>query len=335
MPLAREQRKLAAIVAADVVGYSRLMGRDESGMAKTKESCAGAAEIDCGASPMEGWLGCNSGAALSNERVLELDDLLSICPNMNDPTFPTAGKASASVTSDQHSTGLLDRILSRFNQSQTPFEIVFPDGHRRGFGDGPPSFTLTLRNRHALRAFASMDEGRVGDAYVAGHVDIEGDMLRPFEICRSMGDRHYAVTLWRFLQPLLFGQVRTNWKAISDHYDIDADFFLSFLDRDHPMYTQGIFSGPEDTLGAAALRKFDYCYEKLNLKPGDHILEIGPGWGAWFTYASQRGIKCTGLTISKELREYLQRRAAELGHDCPSSTATSWLTRPRRNTTQS
>ena len=108
-----------------------------------------------------------------------------------------------------------------------------------------------------------MDEGRVGDAYVAGHVDIEGDMLRPFEVRRSMGDRHYAVTLWRFLQPLLFGQVRTNRKAISDHYDIDSEFFLSFLDRDHPMYTQGIYSGPEDTLSAATLRKFDYCYEKL------------------------------------------------------------------------
>ena len=169
---------------------------------------------------------------------------------MNDQASPTAtaNVSSVSAAPAQQSTGLVDRILSRFTQSQTPFEIVFPDGRRRSFGDGPPSFTLTLRNRQALRAFASMDEGRVGDAYVAGHVDIEGDMLRPFEVRRSMGDRHYAVTLWRFLQPLLFGQVRTNRKAISDHYDIDSGFFLSFLDRDHPMYTQGIYSGPEDTL---------------------------------------------------------------------------------------
>jgi cyclopropane-fatty-acyl-phospholipid synthase len=211
--------------------------------------------------------------------------------------------------------GLVDRILTRFTQSRTPFEIVFPDGHRTSFGEGPPSFTLTLHNRQALRAFASMDEGRVGDAYVAGHLDIEGDMLRPFEVRRSMGDRHYLVTLWRFLQPLLFGQVRTNRKAISGHYDINSDFFLSLLDPEHPMYTQGVFSGPDDTLAAATVRKFDYCYDKLGLKPGDHILEIGPGWGAWFTYASQRGVKCTGLTISKESREYLQRRAAELGQD--------------------
>ncbi len=236
---------------------------------------------------------------------------------MNDQASPTAtaNVSSVSAAPARQSTGLVDRILSRFTQSQTPFEIVFPDGRRKSFGDGPPSFTLTLRNRQALRAFASMDEGRVGDAYVAGHVDIEGDMLRPFEVRRSMGDRHYAVTLWRFLQPLLFGQVRTNRKAISDHYDIDSQFFLSFLDRDHPMYTQGIYSGPEDTLSAATVRKFDYCYEKLGLKPGDRILEIGPGWGAWFTYASQRGVKCTGLTISKESKAYLERRAAELGQD--------------------
>src|SRR5204863_5052622 len=136
-----------------------------------------------------------NGAALSDDRVLEIGTTFSNCPNMNDPSVSTANRASASVTSDQQSTGLVDRILNRFIRSDTPFEIVFPDGHRRGFGDGPPSFTLTLRNRQALRAFASMDEGRVGDAYVAGHVDIEGDMLRPFELRRSMGDRHYGVAL--------------------------------------------------------------------------------------------------------------------------------------------
>jgi len=233
---------------------------------------------------------------------------------MTEQTFSATNPSTLAVKRTFRA-GLVDRILARFTQSPTPFEIVFPDGDRRSFGDGPPSFTLTLRNRQALRAFASMDEGRVGDAYVAGHVDIEGDMLRPFEVRRSMGDRHYLVTLWRFLQPLLFGQVRTNQKAIADHYDINSDFFLSFLDREHPMYTQGVYSGPDDTLSAATLRKFQYCFEKLNLKPGDRILEIGPGWGAWFTYASQRGVKCTGLTISKESKEYLERRAAELGQD--------------------
>jgi cyclopropane-fatty-acyl-phospholipid synthase len=84
-----------------------------------------------------------------------------------------------------------------------------------------------------------MDEGRVGDAYVEGHLDIEGDMLRPFEIRGSMTDQHYALAAWRFLEPLLFGQVRANRRAIADHYDIDSGFFLNFLDPQHPAYTQG------------------------------------------------------------------------------------------------
>jgi cyclopropane-fatty-acyl-phospholipid synthase len=211
--------------------------------------------------------------------------------------------------------GLIDRILKHFGKTSTPFEMVFPDGGRRNFGEGPPSFTVTLRNRHAVRALASMDEGRVGDAYIEGHLDLEGDMLRPFEIRGSMSDRHYAVTAWRFLQPLLFGQVRTNRRAIADHYDIDSDFFLSFLDRQHPLYTQGMFNSSDETLSEATRRKFDYCFEQLHLKPGDHVLEIGPGWGAWFEYASQRNVKCTGLTISTESANYLRRRAAALGHD--------------------
>jgi cyclopropane-fatty-acyl-phospholipid synthase len=210
---------------------------------------------------------------------------------------------------------LMDRILNRFARSSIPFAIVFPDGSRRSFGDGAASFTITLRDQQAVRAFASMDEGRVGDAYVEGHLDLQGDMLRPFEIRRSMTDQHYAIAAWRFLEPLLFGQVRTNRRAIADHYDIDSGFFLAFLDPQHPAYTQGVFSSPDETLAAATRRKLDYCFEKLGLKPGDRVLEIGPGWGAWFEYAAQRGVKCTGLTISTESANYLRQRATQLGYD--------------------
>jgi cyclopropane-fatty-acyl-phospholipid synthase len=128
-----------------------------------------------------------------------------------------------------------------------------------------------------------------------------------------MKDLHPLATLWRFVQPLLFGQVHTNKSAITAHYDIDPEFFLSFLDPKTPCYTQGVYSSPDETLDAATIRKFDYCYERCELKPGDHILEIGPGWGAWFEYASRRGVKCTGISISQTSIDYLNRRARELG----------------------
>lgn len=210
---------------------------------------------------------------------------------------------------------LLGRFAAQYADHAIPFEVILPDGSVQPFGQGAPTFRITLKNSRALRAIASLDEGRFGDAYLAGDIDLDGDMLRPFELRKSMKDFHLLTTAWRFVQPLLFGQAHTNQQAITAHYDIDAEFFLSFLDPKTPCYTQGVYESPDETLDVATLRKFDYCYERCKLKPGDHILEIGPGWGAWFEYASRRGVKCTGITISQVSIDYLNRRARELGFD--------------------
>ncbi len=209
----------------------------------------------------------------------------------------------------------LDRIARAFASTNVPFEMHFPAGEARRFGQGTPSFRVRLKNKNAVRAITSLDQLKFADAYLAGDIDIDGDMLRPFELRQSIGDLHPLMTAWRFLQPLLFGQVCTNQAAITSHYDIDPEFFLSFLDPATPCYTQGVYVSAAEALDVATLRKFDYCYDKLRLNPGDHILEVGPGWGAWFEYASRRGIRCTGITISKSSTDYLCRRAKELGHD--------------------
>jgi cyclopropane-fatty-acyl-phospholipid synthase len=113
-----------------------------------------------------------------------------------------------------------------------------------------------------------------------------------------MGDLHPLMTAWRFLQPLLFGQLWTNKSAITSHYEIDPEFFLSFLDPKTPCYTQGVFADPAEALDLAQPGSLT-CFEKLRLKPGNNILEVGPGWGAWFEYASRRGVHCTGISISQ------------------------------------
>jgi cyclopropane-fatty-acyl-phospholipid synthase len=209
----------------------------------------------------------------------------------------------------------LDRISRAFANTSVPFEMSFPDGSRRRFGQGAPSFSVRMNNRNAVRALTSLDQVKFADAYLAGDIDIDGDMLRPFELRQSMSDLHPLMTAWRFLQPLLMGQVHTNQAAITSHYDVDPEFFLSFLDPKTPCYTQGVYTSAAAALDAATTRKFDYCYEKLQLKPGDHILEVGPGWGAWLEYASRRGVKCTGISISQSSIDYLKRRAQNLGHD--------------------
>lgn len=210
---------------------------------------------------------------------------------------------------------MLGRFAGHFAASPVSFDIVLPNKTVQRFGPNAPSFRVIINNHQGLRAIRSVDEGRIGDAYVAGDIDIEGDMLRPFELRGSMKDFHLLVVAWRFIQPLLFGQVHTNKRAISAHYDIDPEFFLSFLDPQTPCYTQGVYEHSDETLSVATLRKFKYCFERLDLKAGDRLLEIGPGWGAWFEYASQRGVRCTGISNSQVSVDYLNRRAKQLGFD--------------------
>jgi cyclopropane-fatty-acyl-phospholipid synthase len=231
-----------------------------------------------------------------------VDDL-----NLGRPAVAGMGRAAAPAG------GMLGRFARHFADSPVSFDVTLPKGEVQHFGPGAASFHVTLKNARALRAIGSLDEGRFGDAYLAGDIDIEGDMLRPFELRNSMKDFHLLTAAWRFIQPLLFGQVHTNRKAITAHYDIDPDFFLSFLDPKTPCYTQGVYESAEESLDVATLRKFDYCFEKLQLKPGDHMLEIGPGWGAWMEYASRRGVKCTGITISQVSVDYLTRKGKDLG----------------------
>ena len=210
---------------------------------------------------------------------------------------------------------LLRRFTGHFANVSVPFDLKLPDGSVVNFGKGTPKFHIHAKTKGALRALASLDEGKFGDAYVQGDIDMDGDMLAPFALRGTMKDMHFVAWAWRFIQPLVFGQVHTNKKAISAHYDLDPGLFLNFLDPITPCYTQGVYQNDHETLDVATLRKFEYCFQKLGLKAGDRILEIGPGWGAWFEYASKRGVKCTGITISKVSKEYLDGRAKLLGYD--------------------
>jgi cyclopropane-fatty-acyl-phospholipid synthase len=209
----------------------------------------------------------------------------------------------------------LTRFRRAFSRPPIPFEFQLPDGSVEKFGQGAATFRIHLKNAKAVRAFNSIDEGRIADAYLEGDFDIDGDLLSPFKMRPFMRDVHLLTIAWRFLEPLLFGQVRANRRAIASHYEIDPDFFLSFLDPVTPCYTQGVYHNDDESLTTATVRKFEYCYERLGLKPGDHLLEVGPGWGAWFEFASARGVKCTGISISQRSIDYLNERARMLGYD--------------------
>src|SRR5512135_1230124 len=127
-------------------------------------------------------------------------------------------------------TSTIEALVNRVGGVAVPFSIKLPDGEKRNLGEGNPEFHVGLRNEKAMRALRSLDEADIAEAYLAGDIDIEGDMLKPFALRAHLDDSHPLVLAWRFIQPLLFGQVYTNKRAISSHYNADPKLFLSFLD---------------------------------------------------------------------------------------------------------
>jgi len=170
-----------------------------------------------------------------------------------------------------------------------------------------------LRNERALRALCTLDEGNIAEAYLQGDIDLEGDMLKPFGLRALLDDRHPLVATWRFLEPLIFGQVYTNKRAISSHYNADPKLFLSFLDPIFPAYSQGVYVYDDEPLSKALERKFDWAIEQCELGPGKTVLEIGPGWGAFAGHALQSGMRFIGITNSEVSQSYLRSKLGNFG----------------------
>ena len=207
----------------------------------------------------------------------------------------------------------IDALIERIGSVHTPFTVELPSGESRKVGAGEPTFMIGLRNERALRAVRSLDEGNISEAYIHGDIDLVGDMLKPFDLRQSLDDQHPLVVAWRFLEPLLFGQVYTNKRAISSHYNADPNLFLSFLDPVFPAYSQGVYESDDEPLAKALQRKFDWALEQCGIGKGTRVLEIGPGWGAFAGHALQAGARFTGITNSEVSQTYLRGKLANFG----------------------
>ena len=107
--------------------------------------------------------------------------------------------------------------------------------------------------------------------------------------------------------------VQGSRRNISEHYDLNNEFFRLFLDQ-RMVYSCAWYETPEDTLEIAQLQKLDRACRKLQLRPTDHLLEIGTGWGAMAIHAaSHYGCRVTTTTISREQYEYAREQIAQAG----------------------
>jgi cyclopropane-fatty-acyl-phospholipid synthase len=191
--------------------------------------------------------------------------------------------------------------------SATSFEVRWPDGAVTRCGPAAPAFRCTLHTNAAVRALFLRSDLRLGEAFLRGDVDIEGDMLamigmRSFLCDVSLVD-HLRQT---YLQPLLRGQTAQDERWIAQHYDESPEFYLTFLDRRHHCYSHGYFESADESLEDATTRKLQTALDALNLEPGARILDIGAGWGAFTGFGASRGYEVVSLTISKASEDYVQ-----------------------------
>lgn len=216
---------------------------------------------------------------------------------------------------EERTISRLERRRTEFFHHRDPvsFAVRFSDGDRYVIGDSEPAFCIAGQDRRGDKALASLDLLQIGDAFINGSLDVEGDILTAMSVRRMFGDFHPLVWIGRFLPAVVRGRFGHDSESIAAHYDRDSDFFKSFLDHRYLCYTQGKFESDDEELEPAIERKLDYAFHAVGIKPGSRVLDVGGGWGAFLRYAGERDAQVTSLTLSKESASFMTDLARSAG----------------------
>ena len=201
-------------------------------------------------------------------------------------------------------------------------DLVLPDG-RRFRADGKNPGHVAELVIHDPDLFARLiREGDLGfcDAYLEGGwstPDLQAFMDLVHAGNEDMYDGFPGIGLLRTYEKLRFwwqsNSKRQAKKNISYHYDLGNEFYGAWLDETMT-YSSAKFETGQESLEKAQMQKYASMVDQMGAKPGDHVLEIGCGWGGFAEYAAgQRGLRVTGLTISRDQRDYAVARIERAG----------------------
>ncbi len=199
--------------------------------------------------------------------------------------------------------------------------LRLPDGSTHTFGSGPPEVTWRIHSRRAVRRILRNPDLQLGETYVEGLWDVEGDDLVGLleVLLRNFSDR------WRQERPgsrwltwiaaawQQWNRIPRSYRNAAHHYDLDEHLFRCFLDEDL-QYSCAYFRRPDVSLEEAQRAKCEHIARKLLLEPDMRVLDIGCGWGGLALFLAERcGARVTGLTLSAEQLRVARDRAAGRG----------------------
>jgi cyclopropane-fatty-acyl-phospholipid synthase len=235
-----------------------------------------------------------------------------------DRAFTTGGGLLARLAAPAFSK-LLDEIDRRLDYGG--LEVNQPDGaaRRLGFRAPGPAATVHFASWMALVRLAT--SGSVGwyKAWTLGEWS-SPDPVAIFDLFSAnavpLGDIGRATGAFRWVNAWAH-HLRDNApskarKNIAAHYDLGNDFYSAWLDETMT-YSSARFRTPGDSLEAAQRHKVATLLDRLELKPGHRLLEIGCGWGSLAIAAAQRGAEVVGLTLSREQKAWAEEKVARAG----------------------
>lgn len=183
------------------------------------------------------------------------------------------------------------------------------DGSSPYSSDKAPIGSLLVHDRGTLLALALDPDLQFGDAYMAGRLDIRGELATVVEALTrvALGPPTWRERVRSVLErPNSLSSARRN---VHHHYDLGNSFYQQWLDRDL-VYTCAYFADSRMTLEAAQQAKFDLVCRKLRLRPGESVVEAGCGWGTLALHmARQYGVRVRAFNVSREQLAYARARA--------------------------
>ena len=194
-----------------------------------------------------------------------------------------------------------------------PLRLELWNGRHYDFGQ-QAKVTVKVPQASSLSYLLEPSLYNLGHAYVEGKIDVEGRVHEIIDVASTLARETPRP------EGRLARMVRTfqhtkemDEEAIRYHYDVSNEFYAKWLDE-NMVYSCAYFENGEEDLGTAQLKKIDHILTKIQLRPGQTLLDIGCGWGALAIRAAQKyGARAVGITLSKNQFELARERVQRTG----------------------
>ncbi|MDQ7989253.1 MAG: cyclopropane-fatty-acyl-phospholipid synthase family protein [Candidatus Dactylopiibacterium sp.] len=207
-----------------------------------------------------------------------------------------------------------NRIAARLSEwsrrQDLPLTIELWNGRRFELG-ATSRAVLRLNSARAIGALMEPSLSSLGEAYVEGLMDLEGDVRDVIALSAGLAAQPGGAR--RSEAARATHSRKLDAESIRHHYDVSNAFYGLWLDP-AMVYSCAYFRHPDDTLEAAQRQKIDHILRKIRLQPGQRLLDIGCGWGALVLRAAEHfGARCVGVTLSERQFELASQRVYDAG----------------------